>query len=116
MQNYYAIGKVRQAKERSFTNRSTGEIRSSCEVTLEFSVTDKNGEIVLDMEHISFPISELQNFKSKMNSYVAIPYRFIVTKDRSMIFPDEDLPTIFFAQDPLAQSAQASQTSQASKK
>ncbi|MGP1450600.1 MAG: hypothetical protein ACTTJS_05695 [Wolinella sp.] len=109
MQNYYAIGKVRQAKERSFTNRTTGEIRVSCEVTLEFNVIDKNGESVLDMEHINFNINELAKFRTHINQFVAVPYRYISTKDRSMLFPDDDLPTIFFNHDPLSENSQKTQ-------
>ncbi len=99
--NYLLIGMIRGAKTVTRTDKATKQVNAHCEVTVQFEDYDKQGELVLSVEHINFPISTLDEMKSKLNKFIAVPYQFISTPKGSWLFPNEDMIYSFYDKNPL---------------
>ncbi|OCL96786.1 hypothetical protein [Arcobacter porcinus] len=91
MRNFFLIGQIKGAKATSRTDKATGVQIHSTDVIVQFEDYDKNGDLVLDTDTISFKIEDLEQFKLNRQKYISIPYIFLNTKNGSYMFPDENM-------------------------
>lgn len=101
MRNYFAIGQIKGAKAVSRTDKTTGVQTHSTEVIVQLEDYDKNGDLILDTDNISFPISELPKFKENLQKFIAVPYIFLNTKNGSYMFPDDGMQYQIYDFNPL---------------
>lgn len=101
MRNYYLIGQVMGAKSVVRKDKSTGVNQSSTEVTVQFYDHDKNGELVMDVDVVSYDIKMLDEFKSNVGKFVAITYLYLNTPKGTYVFPDEMMNHQFYDTNPL---------------
>lgn len=99
--NYQYIGQIKGAKSTSRKDKTTHKDIYNCEVTVQFEDYDKNGELVLDTQHIQFDMSEIQTFKDNINKFIAIHYIFLNVKSGSYMFPNESMPYSIYDTNPL---------------
>lgn len=101
MRNYFAIGQIKGAKAVSRTDKTTGVQTHTTEVIVQLEDYDKNGDLILDTDNISFPISELPKFKENLQKFIAVPYIFLNTKNGSYMFPDDGMQYHIYDYNPL---------------
>lgn len=101
MNNYNVIGQIKGAKVVTRKNKTTGIEVSTTEVIIQVEDYDKNGELVLDTDTISFPISDLNKFKENVNKFISVPYLFISTPKGSWLFPNEEMIYTIYDKHPL---------------
>lgn len=104
MRNYFLIGQVMGAKSVVRKDKATGVNQSSTEVTVQFVDYDKNGELVMDVDVVSYDIKHLDEFKTNVGKFVAIPYLYLNTPKGTYIFPDEMMGHHFYNTNPLIQT------------
>ena len=97
----YLVGFVDEVRPNIRTDKKTGEVFQSTEVTVTFEAKDKGDYLVKSTETISFPFSDFEKYLKMKNQYIAVPYRFMNTKNGSYMFPDENLTAVTFSENPL---------------
>lgn len=102
----YLIGLVDEVRPVKNTNRQTGEITQTLEVTVTYSSHDLDGYKVKDTEILRLPITDREKWHGFKDKFVGIPYRFISAGQRGnfLIFAD-DIQIETFDKSPFAASA-----------
>ncbi|MDY3204480.1 MAG: hypothetical protein RBR70_05355 [Arcobacter sp.] len=103
MRNYFLIGQVMAAKPVTRKDKATGVSQSSIEVTIQFLDFDKNGDLVLDVDIVSYDLKFLDEFKANVQKFVAIPYLYLNIPKGTYLFPDEMMTHHFYDTNPLIQ-------------
>jgi hypothetical protein len=103
MRNYLLAGLIKNAKAVTRTNKQTKQSVTHTELTVEYEDFDKNGELVLDVDHIQLDISELDSLKSARGKFIVIPYIYINTPGGTWLIPDENMQYTIFEKSPFMQ-------------
>ena len=85
----YLLGLCDEVRPISRIDKKTGEVASSIDVTITFESRDQHGYLV----------------KGK---YIAVPYRFLNTRNGAYMFPDETLSFQVFNENPFLKETKAS--------
>lgn len=101
----YLIGFVDEVRPVVRNDKKTGEIFRSVDFTLTFESHDYEGYLVKSTESIQMPYENLEKLKTYKGKYVAVPYRFINTKNGAYMFPDENLSVELFETNPFMQKS-----------
>lgn len=101
----YLIGLVDEVRPVKNTNRQTGEITQTLEVTVTYSSHDLEGYKVKDTEILRLPITEREKWQAFKDKFVGIPYRFISAGQRgNFLIVAEDIQVEIFDKSPFAAS------------
>lgn len=101
----FLIGQILEVRPISRTNKSTGELISTIDVTIQSLLQDKDNFNVINTEVVSYPFDMRPKFDAIKGKYIAIPYKYSSYKDSSYFFPDANLNFVVFDSDPFAQKA-----------
>ncbi len=101
MRNFILIGQIKGAKSVSRKNKTTGSIDNSVDVIIQYEDYDKDGDLILDTDTISFDISELEILKSSINKFIVIPFIYMVVKSGTYMFRNENMNYNIFDTYPL---------------
>lgn len=93
------------AKPVSRKDKVTQISQSNTEVTVQFIDYDKNGELVMDVDVITYDIKQLEDFKSNVGKFIAVPYLYLNLPKGTYLFPDEMMSPHFYATNPLFPNA-----------
>lgn len=104
MRNFILIGQVMGAKHVSRKDKTTGLNTVTTEVTIQYLDYDINGELVMDIDVVSYPSKSLDEFKANVNKFVAIPYLYLNIPKGTYLFPDEMMSYHFYNTNPLIQT------------
>lgn len=107
MRNYILIGQVMGAKPVSRKDKTTGLNQVTTEVTVQYLDYDINGELVMDIDVVSYPAKSLEEFKANVTKFVAIPYLYLNTPKGTYLFPDEMMSYHFYDTNPLIQKQES---------
>lgn len=101
----YLIGLVDEVRPVKNTNRQTGEITQTLEVTVTYSSHDLEGYKVKDTEILRLPITDREKWQSYKDKFVGIPYRFISAGQRgNFLIVADDIQIETFDKSPFAAS------------
>ena len=101
----YLIGLVDEVRPVKNTNRQTGEITQTLEVTVTYSSHDLEGYKVKDTEILRLPITDREKWQSYKDKFVGIPYRFISAGQRgNFLIVADDIQIEIFDKSPFAVS------------
>ncbi|MBE2984228.1 hypothetical protein CCAL9344_04540 [Campylobacter sp. RM9344] len=98
----YLIGFCDEVRPISRIDKKTGEVSSSIDVTITFEGRDKQGYLIKSTETISYDFSLKPQFDSLKGKYIAVPYRFLNTRNGAYMFPDDSLNFQVFNENPFA--------------
>jgi hypothetical protein len=101
MRNYFLIGQIMGAKIVTRKDKATQVNQSSTEVTVQFIDYDKNGELVMDVDVITYDAKQLDDFKSNVGKFIAVPYLYLNIPKGTYLFPDEMMTPHFYTTNPL---------------
>jgi hypothetical protein len=102
----YLIGLVDEVRPVKNTNRQTGEITQTLEVTVTYSSHDLEGYKVKDTEILRLPITDREKWQSYKDKFVGIPYRFISAGQRgNFLIVADDIQIETFDKSPFSASA-----------
>lgn len=96
----YLIGFVDEVRPNVRTDKKTGEVFRSVDLTVTFEAHDNENYLVKSTETIQFPFEKFDLFKTYKSKFIAIPYRFLNTKNGAYMFPDENLSAEIFENNP----------------
>lgn len=100
MNNSLVVGVIKGAKVVTRKNKTTQVESSDCEVIIQYEDYDKNGELVLDTDSISFPLADLSIFKESLNKFITVPYMFLSTPKGSWFFKNDDMKYTIYEKNP----------------
>ena len=99
----YLIGLVDEVRPVKNTNRQTGEITQTLEVTVTYSSHDLEGYKVKDTEILRLPITDREKWQGFKDRFVGIPYRFISAGQcGNFLIVAEDIQVEIFDKSPFA--------------
>ena len=98
----YLLGFCDEVRPISRIDKKTGEVASSIDVTITFESRDQHGYL------INYDFSLKPKFDSVKGKYIAVPYRFLNTRNGSYMFPDESLSFQVFNENPFLKETKAS--------
>ena len=101
----FLIGQILEVRPISRTNKSTGELISTIDVTIQSILQDKDNFNVINTEVVSYPFNMRPKFDAIKGKYIAIPYKYSSYKDSSYFFPDANLNFVIFDSDPFLEKA-----------
>lgn len=101
MRNYQLIGQIKGAKAVTRKDKTTGQTTAHTEVIVQYEDFDKNGDLVLDTDTVQFDVNELDTFKENLNKFVVVPYLFLVAKNGTYMFRDENMNFSIYDTNPL---------------
>ena len=96
----YLLGLCDEGRPISRIDKKTGEVASSIDVTITFESRDQHGYLVKSTETINYDFSLKPKFDSVKGKYIAVPYRFLNTRNGAYMFPDESLSFQVFNENP----------------
>ena len=96
----YLLGFCDEVRPISRIDKKTGEVASSIDVTITFESRDQHGYLVKSTETINYDFSLKPKFDSVKGKYLAVPYRFLNTRNGAYMFPDETLSFQVFNENP----------------
>lgn len=82
-------------------DKTTQINQSSTEVTVQFIDYDRNGELVMDVDVITYDAKQLDDFKANVGKFIAVPYLYLNLPKGTYLFPDEMMTPHFYATNPL---------------
>ena len=104
----YLLGLCDEVRPISRIDKKTGEVASSIDVTITFESRDQHGYLVKSTETINYDFSFKSKFDSFKGKYIAVPYRFLNTRNGAYMFPDETLSFQVFNENPFLKETKAS--------
>lgn len=107
MRNYMLIGQIMGAKAVSRKDKTTGLNQVTTEVTVQYHDYDVNGELVMDIDVVSYPAKSLDELKLNVGKFIVIPYLYLNTPKGTYLFPDEMMAYHFYDTNPLIQKQES---------
>jgi hypothetical protein len=102
--NYLVIGQIMGAKSVTRTDKNTKQVTAYCEITVQTHDYDKDGELVLNVEHINVDINYLDELKSNLQKFICVNFVHISSPKGSWMLPDEKMNFQIFDRNPLLQN------------
>ena len=101
----YLLGLCDEVRPISRIDKKTGEVSSSIDV---FESRDQQGYRVKSTETLNYDFSLKPKFDSVKGKYIAVPYRFLNTRNGAYMFPDESLSFQVFNENPFLKETKPS--------
>ncbi|PSM52714.1 hypothetical protein CBLAS_0831 [Campylobacter blaseri] len=96
----YLIGLVDEVRPISRTDKKTGEVLNSIDVTITFEGHDTKGYLIKNTETVNFDFFLRAKFDEVKGKYIGIPYRFLNTRTGAYMFPDDSMDFQVFENNP----------------
>lgn len=96
----FLIGQIMEIRPITRTNKGTGEVISTIDVTVQSTLKDKDNYNVFSTETISYSYEMKPKFDAIKGKYIAMPYKYSSYKDQSFFFADTSLNFVVFDENP----------------
>jgi hypothetical protein len=107
MQNLSYVGKVRTVKQIERKNKETKGVDYYTEMTVEFQQEDEKGDDHIETTNFTFPVTALEELKTKKNKFIIVPITNINTAKGTFVFQNDNLPTLYFDKHPFEYAIKA---------
>ena len=98
----FLVGQILEVRPVTKTNKSTGEVTSTIDVTVQSVLKDKNNYNVYSSQTIQYSFELKPKFDLLKGKFIAIAYRYLSTSKGIYFFADDDMNFIVFDENPFA--------------